>query len=237
MEQVFTVRREDFFGGDWPQGFTAWSAGAAADLLQGFWQRGRFVPRPLAEEDPSRKQLIPYCVLRAAEAILCVRRTKAQGEARLHGSWSIGLGGHVNPDDADPDDLEGAGPERFRKALQRELEEELHDAVGPGLMPVFVGLCNDDSTAVGRVHAGLVYILDCPVAATAPLPRVREISKMQGCFHSLAEMAVLWQDAGRFESWSRILIEAGVAGAMAVTATPGVLAPQGTDGLRESKDG
>ena len=86
----------------------------APAFLDRAWRMGRFVDRPLAEQTPDWKQWIPYCVLRcrppgstpaprgpqdADRGILRVQRTKGQSEARLHGSWSIGIGGHVEPED------------------------------------------------------------------------------------------------------------------------------------------
>ena len=62
-EQVFVVRRSELFGGDWPQGFVAYTGAEAAALLADLQHRGFFVARDRAEEDPSLKQLIPYCML------------------------------------------------------------------------------------------------------------------------------------------------------------------------------
>lgn len=264
MELVFVVERADFFGGDWPQGFVPLADGDR--LLAEFARRGFFVPRAEAEQQPAWKQLIPYCVLRRGDSVLCVQRKTAQTENRLHGMWSIGLGGHVNPVPA-PVPAPGAGPgadprdgdpeagrdprdrdpghrgpraapePSFLAALRQELDEELHHALGAGPEPRFLGLLNDDATPVGQVHAGLVYRLDCRADPGAAVPSVREISKMHGGFRSLAELADLWQDPARFESWSRILMQAGVAGAMAVTELSADRDPQGTIGSKESNHG
>ena len=213
-EQVFVVRRSDFFGGDWPQGFVALGADAPA-LLAAFGRLGFFVDRPEAESNPAWKQLIPYCVLRRPGEVFCVQRKKAQTEARLHDLLSIGIGGHVNPQSCAP---EQDGAAFLSAALQQELDEEMwiESAAGPHAEPVptprLLGMLNDDATEVGRVHAGLVYALDFGApSAQAPDVRVREVSKMAGGFRHLADLESLWQDAARFESWSRILFQAGVA--------------------------
>lgn len=208
MEQVFVVDRAAWFSGSWPQGFVA-SNRALESVLAQFAARGRFVDRALAEQDPSQKQLIPYCVVRRPGAVFCVQRRAAQTEARLHHLLSIGIGGHINPG---PDRSDAAS--FFLQALLRELEEEIHGTAESSPQPVFQGLLNDDTTEVGRVHAGLVFAIDWPDPTPAsPLPRVREQSKMTGGFRSLAELQPLWQDPARFESWSRILFAAGIAGA------------------------
>lgn len=223
MEQVFVVRRTDFFAGQWPQGFVPWHDDEARALTARFERLGFFLPRAEAEEDPSHKQLIPYCVLVRGGEVFCVHRTSAQGERRLHGKLSIGIGGHVNPPDLGP------GPEPqglLAAALRRELDEEL--AVPWDRLtepPRLLGLLNDDGNPVGAVHAGLVYLLSIPVTKDATDTcievSVRETSAMHGGFGHLAEPTGLWQDRARFETWSRILLEAGVIGPMALSPPTG----------------
>lgn len=225
MTQVLVVDRSAFFGGDWPQGFRAMHGDEASTFLDRAWAAGRFEERVAAERNPAWKQWIPYCVLRChrqggarpnplEEGIFQVRRSSGQTESRLHGSWSIGLGGHVEPEDRDPH--RATGPERFGAALARELHEELDLRGCPAPAARFLGLLNDDGTEVGEVHAGLVYAwdLNLPLTEARAAVKIREISKMSGGFGSLVELRRLWQDHRSFESWSRILILAGIAGPM-----------------------
>lgn len=213
MSEVFVSDRAAFFGGAWPQGFTALAAAPAAQFLAQAHGTGRFVARATAEQNPAWKQWIPYCLIRCASAIdagvFCVRRTKGQSETRLHGLWSIGLGGHIEPCDAA---AELAAPAFFAAALGRELREELQFPPTLTPTPRLVGLLNDDQTAVGAVHAGLVFVWDLPhsVPAANSLVRVGEIGKMEGCFRGLVEFANLWQTRSQFESWSQLLVDAGL---------------------------
>ena len=225
MAEVFVVDRQAMFAGTWPQGFLPAAGAAGAALLEDAFRRGRFVDREVAERTPAWKQWIPYCLLRCVGAtsedgsnpivhgIFRVRRSKGQTEARLHGLWSIGLGGHVDPEDRPVDAESDSGAAFFARALQRELHEELHLTLPPGTAPQFLGVLNDDSTAVGQVHAGLVYRLDLPMplALAEQSVRVREISKMSGGFGSLVDFRILWQDRAQFETWSQLLVDAGVA--------------------------
>jgi predicted NUDIX family phosphoesterase len=229
MAEVFVVDRAAFFGGRWPQGFLPLDAAAGVAFVDRCHQLGRFEPRPMAEVTPAWKQWIPYCVLRGVDpsspdrhnpsihSIFQVRRSKGQSEARLHGLWSIGLGGHIEPEDQAP---MARGAEFFAAALRRELDEELHLRVPPACQPRLVGLLNDDGTEVGRVHAGLVYVLDVPLPAAQARDAVsiREISKMSGGFGSLVDFRILWQDRLQFETWSQILVDAGIAGPMGASA-------------------
>lgn len=252
--QVFVVNRDAFFGGNWPQGYQALPDPAA--FLAKAKALGRFVDRKEAEANPAWKQWIPYCMLRCGDwtqpadhpsakdrGILLVQRTNKGGEARLHESWSIGLGGHIEPVDLDgttrakelqnPIDALGwpastsdqTGPEAFfAAALARELSEEL---VLPGQrqtpVPRLLGLINDDATEVGKVHAGLAYCIDFPTPLREAQERVgiREISKMRGGFTRLVELAEVWQTPSQFESWSQFLIQAEVVGAMGVRSWNG----------------
>ena len=146
-QQVFVVDREACFGGNWPAGFAPLPSDPANWLQQAF-ERGRFVDRATAEQNPAWKQWIPYCLLRcgdwrttgdpAERGIFVVRRTRGQSEARLHESRSIGIGGHIEPID-DADGRDERDPQRaaafFRKALERELAEELAFAEAGELAP------------------------------------------------------------------------------------------------------
>jgi predicted NUDIX family phosphoesterase len=149
---------------------------------------GRFEPRDVMEVDPTHKQLIPYLVLRDGVRYFLMRRTRAGGDVRLHDRWSIGVGGHLNPGDAD---LFGG--------LRREWREELVADFEPAFVPL--ALLNDDTTAVGAVHLGVVFVAD---AAGRPV-EVRETDKLEGRFVDPAEVAAVADD---LETWSRIVFEA-----------------------------
>lgn len=148
---------------------------------------GSFRMRAEVEDDPDWKQVIPYLLLRDGERIFLLRRTRAGGDARLHELYSIGVGGHVNPQDEDP--LGG---------LRREWAEELAADFEPEFEPV--GVLNDDDNPVGAVHLGLVYSAD---AAGRPVA-IRETNKLSGGFATLDEVARV---ADRLETWSGLLFD------------------------------
>ena len=155
---------------------------------------GRFQPRTAMEVDRSWKQVIPYLVLRDGERYFLMRRTRAGGDARLHDRWSIGVGGHLNPGDGD---LAGGLRREWREELRADFEPEFR----------LVGLLNDDSTDVGSVHIGAVYVADAgglPVA-------IRETDKLSGSFAEPAEVAVVMD---QLETWSALVFEALEAAAI-----------------------
>jgi predicted NUDIX family phosphoesterase len=119
-------------------------------------QNNSFLSRALAETDPNFKQIIPYVVVTDGKSILHYVRGKKAGEQRLVAKGSIGIGGHINDNDHTffADDLEA-----FQEAVKREVCEELTITGSFNAKPV--GLINDDSTDVGRVHFGIVHMLFC----------------------------------------------------------------------------
>ncbi len=184
-ELVLVVPRESLVAGD---GWLGVRPGDLTDALDVVAREGFFVRRGDAEEDPSRKQVIPYLVLRDGDRWFLMRRTRAGGDARLHDRWSIGVGGHLNPGDGDV-----AG------GLHREWHEELVAGFEPDYEPV--GLLNDDTTPVGAVHVGLVYVAD---AVGRPV-EIRETDKLEGRFATTAEVAAVRDE---LETWSRLVFDA-----------------------------
>jgi predicted NUDIX family phosphoesterase len=152
----------------------------------------RYLPRDVAEDDPTHKQLIPYVVLRHAGRVFHYLRGAGGGEKRLHARRSIGIGGHIAADDGAVED--GA----YRNGMLRELAEEVEIA-GP-YSERCVGLINDDSTPVGQVHLGIVHVLDL----AEPRVASREAALAEGGFAPLAELR---RDREAFETWSRFLLE------------------------------
>ena len=184
-EQVLVVPREALVPGE---GWLGVRLGDLGEALAVVLREGRFLRRGDAEEDPTHKQVTPYLVLRDGERWFLMRRTRAGGDARLHDLWSIGVGGHLNPGDGDV-----AG------GLRREWAEELVADFEPAYAPV--GLLNDDTTPVGSVHVGFVFVADAggrPVA-------IRETDKLEGRFATTDEVAAV---RDRLETWSRLAFDA-----------------------------
>ena len=113
-----------------------------------------FQPRAHAETNPDFKQIIPYVVITDGKSVLHYVRGKKAGEQRLVAKGSIGIGGHINDEDHS---LFAVGLQAFQEAVKREVCEEL--AIQDEFDAKPVGLINDDSTEVGRVHFGIVHVL------------------------------------------------------------------------------
>src|ERR1700760_4517185 len=101
-----------------------------------------YINRSEAEQDKRYKQLIPYVLIICNGRILRYRRGKAGGETRLHGLYSVGIGGHISEEDNGLFTGERAG---YQEGMRRELMEEV--AVDEA-KEVAVAVLNDDSTDV-----------------------------------------------------------------------------------------
>lgn len=229
MEFVYVVPRERVFHDRYPQGLTPFRSaegGLTRDALgEAVRRHGFFVERAVAERTPSWKQIIPYTVVCVGDEILLTRRLDKGGEERLFDKLSIGIGGHINPEDLDGDlpglapptpassagtteekDLipRGTASRRHRDPIaagtRREIEEEIE--IRGSYEIEQIGLLNDDSNPVGAVHLGIVQIakVDGTVA-------IREYDVLEGRLVASGELHHLLESGANFETWSSILIE------------------------------
>ncbi len=174
-------------------------SGLRVDTLDEFFQVidefGFFMDRESAEDDPDFKQIIPYCIVAFGDEVFLMQRRRAGGEQRLHGLYSIGVGGHVEPQDHAPgEDLTAA----VELGLTRELREEV--CIQGTFERQRIGVLNDDSNAVGRVHLGVVYRL----LLAHPTVRVAETEVLEGSFVPRSDLQGL---GGQLETWSRLVVE------------------------------
>ena len=159
----------------------------------------RWMPREKAEEDPSFKQLIPYCLLAwsdpaGATQYFSYTRGGGQGEARLRTKRSIGVGGHIASTDGEHGDNAS-----YEAGMLRELEEEVD--ISGNFTSRCVGLINDDATPVGSVHLGIVHVFDLQ----SPQVVSREADLLECGFQSSQDLVA---DRKQFETWSQIALEA-----------------------------
>ena len=187
-EQVLVVRREDMFpDGAW-HGFVSENLDRHQHVIR---ERHFFRPRSEVENDPSFQQIIPYVVFRQGERYFLTHRLRASSEKRLRKQYSLGVGGHINPGD-----LEGGDP--ILDGLKREWSEEV---IYEGRFEArMVGLLNEDSSPVSKVHLGVVFLVD----GDTPDIRIRETEKLAGELMTLEEMRVYYL---AMESWSQIVYD------------------------------
>ncbi len=131
-----------------------------------------------------------------ARLYLTYKRTKRLPESRLHNYYSIGFGGHLNPDDNLPL-FNLADPEQAIQFIHRELKEELILKKEPSIS--FRGLIYDDSQEVSKLHLGLVY----DVLLKTPDFKIGERGfLMDPKFETIDEIMKRLKD---FENWSALI--------------------------------
>lgn len=175
-----------------------------------------FQPRSAVEDDPKFKQLIPYIIVERGGGglVLNYYRGKGQGEQRLHGLRSIGIGGHINPCDLDDTAIgilkerEAFLDDRYVRGMLRELNEEVQFHPKQPVWDLkVVGLINEDGTDVGKVHLGVVHLLhvDFGVSCTPGEDDMVDLDWTPYADPGLETM--LKTNGQQFELWSQICIE------------------------------
>ena len=195
-EQVLCVRREDIF----PDG--AWH-GFVSDGLERHQAVIRehhfFMARAKVEDDPTYQQIIPYVVFRHGDLYFLTHRLRASSEKRLRKQYSLGVGGHINPSDLDAGDP-------IQDGLKREWEEEvIYDG---SFETKLIGLLNDESSPVSKVHLGVVFLVD----GDSPKIAIRETDKLAGELLTLEEMRIYYLG---MESWSQMVYDRLARGELA----------------------
>ena len=137
-----------------------------------------FKRRGDVENDPSLQQIIPYIIFSYQNKYFLYKYLPSAGEQRLIDTYQLGIGGHINPIDGN------AGKDMIAEGTMREWNEEV-DYKGNILEKKIIGILNDDSRSVEKVHLGLVYnfVGDCDDIS------IKEKDKMQGEMVELKDIA------------------------------------------------
>lgn len=182
-EKILVVPREIVIPQPW--------RGIKTEGVEGFEklvrENGSFRRRGDMETNALWKQVIPYMVFQHQDKYFLMQRTDIGGEARLYNLYSLGIGGHINEQDL-------AG-ETIMDWARREFEEEVDYSGQFTAIPV--GLLNDDTNDVGKVHLGYVFLLK----GDSDRIQIRD-EHQSGKLMSLYEMRFL---TPQMENWSSII--------------------------------
>jgi predicted NUDIX family phosphoesterase len=189
MEKILVVPRkkllEDIF-------FEGFEREKITYYLERIRKYSIFKKRFLVENDPNYKQIIPYLIIKFKNKYFMFQRFPIGVEDRLFHKYSVGIGGHINKKDVKKNkDLINSG-------LEREFNEEL--IYNKKFNYKILGLVNDDFDEVGKVHFGIVYLVEIET----PEIKIRENSKMKG---RLVDKEDLLKYKDKMERWSQILID------------------------------
>lgn len=150
-----------------------------------------YIRRSEAEGDTRHKQLIPYVIFACGGQILRYQRGALLSEDLLQGKHSIGIGGHISAED------ENLFQTSYEEGMEREVREEVK--VGGEYKDHIVGVINDDTDEVGRVHFGIVHVW----VLKEPTIKKREASIKKPHFASINE---LHNQIAKYENWSQMCI-------------------------------
>ena len=177
-----------------------------SEVLKRIVQNGLFLRRSESEEDPSFKQIIPYAIIsnnepersgvRQSQSFYLFRRTSKQTEKRLHNKFSLGVGGHMNPNDS----MESK-EQYLIDELKRELFEEVKLLNGCLIEVIeFIGFINDDTISVGSVHIGLLY----NIHVSNKEVYINETDKMTADWIDKSNLAEFYEG---METWTKITFD------------------------------
>ena len=145
-------------------------------------------------------QLLPYVVVKSGNEVLIYNRKGS--EDRLHGMVSLGVGGHIDIEDAtigcDEEEIQMDVAATIVGSCERELEEEAGLLLSqiPELYFNHALLSSDDE--VGQVHIGLIAVIDVPKEHVVPGKELRNARWVP-----ISELHAM---IGECENWSQILI-------------------------------
>ena len=186
-EQILVVKRDALFPeGDW-QGLKIDNLEHCLNTIE---QHAEFHPRSIMETDPTYKQIIPYLIFQHENTFFLMQRSSKASETRLQSKYTLGIGGHVRAEDLKQ------GSTLFDWA-QREFHEEVNYE---GKLQIgTLGILNDDSDEVGKVHMGLVLML---------FGESEEISvKSELAGGELVTFDKLIEQLPSMETWSQIIVK------------------------------
>ena len=158
-------------------------------FMQRIVNHQEFHPRGLMESDPTYKQIIPYLVFTHQERYFLMQRTAQGFEKRLHDQYTLGIGGHVRQEDLQ-------GTTLFDWAA-REFHEEINYTGHLEIEPL--GVINDNSNDVGKVHAGLVLLLHGNSEAISIKSELKN--------GTLLPLEEIMQHNKNLESWSQLVLK------------------------------
>ena len=188
---IMVVKRDLLFLEDYFHGFKPNTVNFESRILKNY----EYMKRGLAEDDPNYKQPIAYNIIinPEIEKVFVYQRSpddKRYGEKRLQGKWSFGIGGHIEK-------IDSKNP--IKESMLREINEEIRIPIG--FNERILGYINDDTNSVGKVHFGILYIVETD--AKEIIPKDKEIK--EGKFRSLEEIAkIIGSEDYNLEKWSEI---------------------------------
>ncbi len=185
-ESILVVPRDKLFPSGPPSGLKQIDFAQYEKLIL---DNAEFRSRAAVEVDSTFKQIIPYLVFKHENKYFLMQRNDSGSESRLRNKYSLGIGGHINEAD-----LKGRSISEW---AHREFNEEVSYHGKLNIKPI--GLINDESNFVGKVHTGFLFLLEGDSADIAVRQEFRS-----GHLATLDEIAGYYSE---MESWSKMAVD------------------------------
>jgi predicted NUDIX family phosphoesterase len=186
-EQILVVRRAHLFTA--PDSWHGLKEVNFDDYMHIINHRKEFHPRSLMEINPTYKQIIPYLIFTHDNKYFLMQRKSDASETRLRNKLTLGIGGHIREEDLSENSLVAWA--------MREFHEEVNYAGNLTVKPL--GIINDDSDDVGKVHIGFAFLLcgDSPEISIKSELKSGELVSLDDCMRMKNDM----------ESWSQFVVD------------------------------
>jgi predicted NUDIX family phosphoesterase len=173
--------------------------------LQIITDKKEFLPRSAMEIDFNYKQIIPYLIFTHDNNYFVMQRKSDASEVRLRNKITLGIGGHIREEDMNPSFGEATKNMKVMEANDvplfswavREFHEEVNYAGDLKVKPL--GILNDDSNDVGKVHIGFVLLLQGNNADISVKSELKsgKLMRLDDCYAQRELM----------ESWSQFVVD------------------------------
>lgn len=186
-ENILVVNRNTLLGKESWQGLKLGDCHEYMELIN---KNKEFLPRPHMETNPRYKQIIPYLIFKHDDRYFLMQRQSQASEQRLKNKYSLGIGGHIRQEDL----IDSASIfDWAKREFHEEVEYRGHLTIKP------LGVLNDDSNDVGKVHIGLVLLLE------GDSPAIRVKSELKSGILLTHKECTAYFDA--MENWSQLVFK------------------------------
>lgn len=152
--EIMVVANEKLFS--WVERTTKFYPNNEHNFEEAILENYEYMVRGEAEENTRFKQPITYWVVVNQDNKIFVYRRGWAGsnawESRLHSMMSFGVGGHIEREDEDSENI-------MKDSLIREVEEEINISKDNISSLEAMWYLNDDSELIHEVHIWIVYLI------------------------------------------------------------------------------